>query len=91
MLQICRLVLVQDNLKKRLRLRRRQRLGVRKQRLLPGRGAGIGDGRDLLLLEVVGDTVARHLVGRVPARADGDVQRPGIEHRMRVVPADGSA
>src|ERR1700682_4344342 len=48
----------------------------------------VGDCRDFLLLELVGNAVARHLVGRIPARTDRDIQRPGIEHRMRVVPAD---
>ena len=88
LLKIGRLVLTQHDFEECLRLGRGQRLGICKQCQFPRRGARVGDCRDFLLLEVVGNAVARHLVGRIPARTDGDIQRPGIEHRMRVVPAD---
>ena len=48
----------------------------------------VGDGGDPVLLDVDGDRVARHLVGRVPAWTDRHVERPRIEDRMRAVPAD---
>ena len=71
--------------------REEQRLAVLKQRALLDRNAGIGNCRNFLLLEVVRDAIARHLVGRVPARADRDVERAGIEYRARFLPADRGA
>src|SRR5580704_11583444 len=68
LLKIGRLVLTQHDFEECLRLGRGQRLGICEQCQFPGRGARVGDCRDFLLLEVVGNAVARHLVGRIMRR-----------------------
>src|ERR1700730_18241258 len=45
-----------------------------------GGGAAIGDRGDVLLFEEDVDDVAGHLIGRVPARPDRDVERAGIDN-----------
>ena len=83
-----RLVSMEHDLEERRRLVLRQRHRVAQDCSLLRRAAAVGDCRYLLLLDVVGDAVARHLVGRVPARADADVERAGVDHVMGIVPAD---
>ena len=70
------------------RLGRGERLVVGDEGPLALRRAGVRDGGDPILLDVDGDRVARHLVGRVPARADRHVERPRVEDGVRPVPAD---
>src|SRR5438093_743222 len=52
---------------------------------------GLGEQRLIAPVEQILHDVAAELVAGVPARAHRDVRHPGIEHVVRVVPADGLA
>ena len=88
MLEIGGLGLADQDIDERRRLVVVERVAIRQQLALLGRGAAIGNRLDGLAVDQRGDRVAGHLVGRIPARADGDVERAGIDHRVRPVPAD---
>ena len=49
--------------------------------------AAIRHGAQRLALDHHLDVVAGDFVGRIPARPDGDIERAGVDHVMRVVPA----
>lgn len=53
--------------------------------------AAIGNGVQLLLFNPHFDAVTGHLIRRVPARPDCNIQGAGVDHAMRVVPAKGIA
>src|SRR5690606_14719212 len=73
-----RLLAVHDDFEEELGLDFRKRLGLPEDcRFLWGRAA-VGNGRDLLFLDVVRNAVTGHLVRRVPARPDADVERTRV-------------
>ena len=68
------------------RLGRSERLRVADEVPLALRRARVRDGGYPILLDVDRDRVARHLVGRVPARPDRHVEGPRVEDGVRPVP-----
>ena len=88
LLDIGGLVLADQRVDQLLALGLAHHPGVGQQRPLALGGPALRHRVDLFALDKDRDDIAGHLVDRVPARPDRDVERPRIDDVMGVVPAD---